>query len=144
MDNLNSMDNIYYNLSLHTDIEPCNDDLPHHLKHFVEAQNRFGTYQKALREVKEGKKRGHWIWFIFPQMFGLGTSEMARHYGIRGREEAKEYINCSILRERLVEITVDFPRSWRSLIQVYNMELVKLLDSSVPRSSIISRSQLKM
>lgn len=125
-DNLHTTDNIYYNLSLHTDIEPCNDDLPHHLKHFVEAQNRFDTYQKALKEVREGKKRGHWIWFIFPQMFGLGTSEMARHYGIRGREEAEEYINCTILRERLVEITEAVYNNENTVYEIFGNDAIKV------------------
>ena len=63
---------------------------PFHLQRFLDAQEN--DYADALREIKQGYKQNRWIWFIFPQMFGLGTSEMARHYGIRGREEAKEYI----------------------------------------------------
>ena len=63
-----------------------------------------GTYAEALQEVRAGHKRGHWIWYVFPQMKGLGHSEISEFYGINGREEAKAYIEHPILRERLVEI----------------------------------------
>ena len=63
-----------------------------------------GTYAQALEEVRAGHKRGHWIWYVFPQMKGLGHSEISEFYGINGREEAKAYIEHPILRERLVEI----------------------------------------
>ena len=63
-----------------------------------------GTYQEALQEVKAGHKKGHWIWYIFPQMKGLGHSEISEFYGINGREEAKAYIEHPVLKERLVEI----------------------------------------
>lgn len=63
------------------------------LDRFIEAQDKWNTYQTALEEVKAGKKKTHWIWFIFPQMRGLGTSEKSRYYGISGRDEAIEYIN---------------------------------------------------
>ena len=64
-----------------------------------------GTYAEALQEVKSGHKFGHWIWYVFPQMKGLGKSEISQFYGINGREEAKSYIEHPILRERLVEIS---------------------------------------
>ena len=68
------------------------------LLRFVHAQDSgglydgTGTYAEALQEVKNGHKRGHWIWYVFPQMKGLGKSEIALFYGINGREEAKSYI----------------------------------------------------
>ena len=80
------------------------------LLRFVHAQDSGGiyegtsTYAEALQEVKNGHKRGHWIWYVFPQMKGLGRSEISEYYGINGREEAKAYIEHPILRERLVEI----------------------------------------
>ena len=72
------------------------------LERFVEAQER--TYQVALSEVYNGKKRTHWVWYIFPQLRGLGRSSMAHIYGISGLEEAKAYLEHPILSERLYEI----------------------------------------
>ena len=72
------------------------------LERFVEAQAK--TYEIALNEIKNGKKRTHWMWFIFPQLRGLGTSNMAYIYGISGLEEAKEYLEHPVLSERLYEI----------------------------------------
>ena len=72
------------------------------LERFVEAQER--TYQVALSEIYNGKKRTHWMWYIFPQLRGLGRSSMAHIYGISGLEEAKAYLEHPILSERLYEI----------------------------------------
>ena len=60
---------------------------------YLEAQDRWDTYQKALKEVKKGKKRRHWIWFIFPQMFGFGTSELARFMGYMVVMKLKNTLN---------------------------------------------------
>ena len=75
------------------------------LERFIEAQNKWNTYQITLDEIKSGRKKTHWIWYIFPQMAGLGCSSMSKFYGIRGREEAQAYITHPLLRARLVEIT---------------------------------------
>jgi uncharacterized protein (DUF1810 family) len=72
------------------------------LERFVEAQER--TYQVALSEVYNGKKRTHWMWYIFPQLRGLGRSSMAHIYGISGLEEAKAYLNHPWLSGRLHEL----------------------------------------
>ena len=72
------------------------------LERFVEAQAK--TYEIALNEIKNGKKRTHWMWFIFPQLRGLGTSNMAHIYGISGLDEAKAYLEHPVLSERLYEI----------------------------------------
>ena len=93
---------------------------------YLEAKDRWDTYQKALKEVKEGKKRGHWIWFIFPQMFGLGTSELARYYGIYGREEAIRYINHPILRDRLVEITEAVYGYENTVYEIFGNDAIKV------------------
>lgn len=80
------------------------------LLRFVHAQDSgdiydgTGTYAEALQEVKNGHKRGQLIWYVFPQMKGLGKSEIAQFYGIYGREEAKAYIEHPVFREHLVEI----------------------------------------
>ena len=74
------------------------------LERFIEAQKR--DYQLALEEVQAGKKMSHWIWYIFPQMHGLGRSYFAQLYGIRDREEAEAYLNHEVLGKRLREITM--------------------------------------
>ena len=74
------------------------------LERFVKAQKR--DYQLALEEVRAGKKQSHWIWYIFPQMYGLGHSCYANLYGIRDKKEAKEYLKHKILGKRLREITM--------------------------------------
>jgi uncharacterized protein (DUF1810 family) len=73
------------------------------LSRFVDAQ--FLTYPIALNELHSGRKRGHWMWFIFPQLRGLGRSSMAEHYGIAGLEEANAYLAHAVLGERLAEAT---------------------------------------
>ena len=62
-------------------------------------------YETALREIRGGRKTSHWIWYIFPQMKGLGTSGMSDYYGISGIEEAKAYLADPVLGPRLVEIS---------------------------------------
>ena len=73
------------------------------LERFVEAQNL--VYDMALREIKEGQKRGHWIWFVFPQIKGLGHSYNSEYYGISGTKEAKAYLEHPLLGARLREIS---------------------------------------
>ncbi len=74
------------------------------LERFVKAQKC--DYQLALEEVRAGKKQSHWIWYIFPQMYGLGHSCYANLYGIRDKKEAEEYLKHKILGKRLREITM--------------------------------------
>ena len=76
---------------------------PFDLDRFVDAQR--GIYDTALAEIRAGAKRSHWMWFIFPQIAGLGSSAMAQHYAVSGAEEARAYLNHPILGERLLEIT---------------------------------------
>ena len=71
------------------------------LERFVAAQD--GVYDGALRELRAGRKTGHWIWFIFPQLVGLGRSEMSRFYGIASLEEARAYMDHPLLGLRLRE-----------------------------------------
>ena len=75
---------------------------PWKLNRFVRAQAL--DYDHALRELRAGGKRGHWMWYIFPQLIGLGRSERARMYGISGLDEAKAYLAHPVLGPRLVEI----------------------------------------
>ena len=75
----------------------------HNLDKFINAQEHF--YQKALKEIKNGKKCTHWMWFIFPQIIGLGSSAVSKEYSIKNIKEAKDYLNHNILGTRLIEIT---------------------------------------
>lgn len=75
----------------------------YNLERFVEAQERI--YDIALNEIKEGFKASHWMWFIFPQVHGLGFSYMAEIYAISGIEEAREYLAHPVLGKRLEEIS---------------------------------------
>lgn len=76
---------------------------PYQLSRFLEAQA--GTYEAARRELSRGSKRSHWMWFIFPQIDGLGSSPMARRYAITGLAEARSYLAHPILGPRLRECT---------------------------------------
>ncbi len=78
----------------------------YNLQRFLDAQQ--GDYEQALAEVKNGRKRSHWIWYIFPQLKGLGRSYNSQYYGIDGREEAKAYLEHPVLGVRLREITKAF------------------------------------
>jgi uncharacterized protein (DUF1810 family) len=71
------------------------------LDRFVEAQA--GVYEQACAELRAGRKRSHWMWFVFPQIRGLGSSEMAVRYGISGQEEARAYLDHPVLGPRLLE-----------------------------------------
>ena len=76
-------------------------DGPDDLNRFVQAQA--GVYERALAEIRRGEKRSHWIWYIFPQIDGLGFSSMSKRYAIKGLEEAKAYLEHPILGPRLLE-----------------------------------------
>ena len=72
------------------------------LDRFTSAQDDGGTYEQALGELASGAKRSHWMWFVFPQIAGLGQSATARHYAIRDLEEAEAYLEHPVLGPRLV------------------------------------------
>ena len=74
---------------------------PHALSRFVSAQEK--TFNTALTELKRGKKESHWMWFIFPQIEGLGHSSMTQRYAIKSPEEARAYLEHLILGPRLLE-----------------------------------------
>lgn len=76
---------------------------PFNLNRFLGAQESY--YADALKEIKQGYKLSHWIWFIFPQMRGLGRSPMAENYGITSIEEARAYLANHTLKQRLIEIS---------------------------------------
>lgn len=77
---------------------PAGED-PFGLERFVQAQD--GVYEQALAELRAGRKRTHWMWFVFPQLAGLGQSPTAQHYGIRSLDEAQAYLRHPLLGPRL-------------------------------------------
>src|ERR1700722_6107340 len=76
---------------------------PWRLERFVTAQDRGGTYQRALAELRRGAKASHWMWFVFPQVAGLGNSAMAREYAISSADEARASLAPPVLGPRLRE-----------------------------------------
>jgi uncharacterized protein (DUF1810 family) len=74
------------------------------LQRFVDAQDAGGTYQQALSELRSGRKASHWMWFVFPQLAGLGQSPTARRYAISSLEEAGAYLAHPVLGPRLREV----------------------------------------
>ena len=75
--------------------------MPYDLERFVTAQR--GVYEGVLEELRRGRKTGHWIWFIFPQVAGLGFSSRSRHFAIDSLEEARAYLDHPVLGARLRE-----------------------------------------
>jgi uncharacterized protein (DUF1810 family) len=76
---------------------------PYDLERFLTAQDSGGTYDQALAELQNGSKRSHWMWFIFPQIAGLGQSATSRRYAIRSLDEATAYLQHPVLGPRLIE-----------------------------------------
>ena len=74
--------------------------------HFLKAQE--GSYEAALSEIKRGCKTGHWMWFMFPQLQGLGSSTTAKKYALGNLNDAKEYLNHPLLGPRLIQLTRAF------------------------------------
>jgi uncharacterized protein (DUF1810 family) len=81
-------------------------DDSYHLQRFVAAQDAGGTYDRALDELRRGFKSSHWMWFIFPQIAGLGRSPTAQQYAISSLDEAGEYLAHPVLGPRLVQCAV--------------------------------------
>ena len=75
----------------------------YNLTRFLKAQKL--DYKRALKELKDEKKNGHWMWYIFPQIYGLGMSETSKFYAIRNINEAEQYLKHPILGHRLIEIS---------------------------------------
>jgi uncharacterized protein (DUF1810 family) len=76
---------------------------PHDLQRFVAAQDEGGTYDQALAELRAGRKTSHWMWFVFPQVAGLGQSPISRHFAVRSLDEARAYLEHPVLGPRLRE-----------------------------------------
>ena len=93
---------------------------PFNLNRFLEAQEK--SYAQALSEIQAGRKESHWIWYIFPQLAGLGYSHNAVYYGISGVEEAQAYLEHPVLGPRLIEIT-------RALLKHKDQDIEQMLGS---------------
>lgn len=81
------------------------DAFADHLERFVVAQDDGGTYRRAAAELRSGRKASHWMWFVFPQIAGLGRSAMAQAFAIASLAEAQEYLRHPVLGPRLIEVT---------------------------------------
>jgi len=82
------------------------------LERFVAAQDADGTYERAMSELRAGRKTSHWMWFVFPQLAGLGHSPMARRYAVASLEEARAYLAHPVLGPRLaaaVDVLLAYP-----------------------------------
>ena len=86
------------------------------LQRFVAAQDTGGTYQQALAELKAGRKTSHWMWFVFPQIAGLGQSPMSQAYAIRSLDEARAYLEHPLLGARQRESTEALLAAWSRLL----------------------------
>ena len=93
---------------------------PFQLQRFVDAQDDGGTYAGALRELRNGYKRGHWMWFVFPQIAGLGRSATAQLFAISGTAEAAAYLAHPALGPRLLECA-------RALTELAETDAVQVL-----------------
>ncbi len=93
---------------------------PFDLERFVQAQG--GVHEQALRELRNGAKRGHWMWFVFPQVAGLGSSPTAQRYAISGLDEAHAYLAHPVLGPRLVECA-------QALLELGERDPVRVLGS---------------
>ena len=80
-----------------------NTEDPYDLQRFVAAQDAGGTYDRAVAELRGGRKTSHWMWFVFPQIAGLGFSPTSRKYAITSLQEAKAYLEHPVLGPRLTE-----------------------------------------
>ncbi len=95
----------------------CRDD-PYDLRRFTKAQRN--TYDRVLAELRNGKKQTHWMWYIFPQIDGLGHSATSRRYAIKSIEEARQYLNHPVLGKRLLEcVKVILAIEGRSISEIF-------------------------
>jgi uncharacterized protein (DUF1810 family) len=115
---------------------------PFHLERFVEAQNP--VYERVRAELRNGRKATHWMWFIFPQLRGLGRSSTAIEFGISSRQEAEAYLKHPVLGPRLIECTglVNLVEN-RSISQIFSSpddlkfrSSMSLFSSVAPQDSV--------
>jgi uncharacterized protein (DUF1810 family) len=105
---------------------------PFELSRFVSAQDASGTYQQALGELRRAAKTTHWMWFVFPQIAGLGTSAMSRRYAIASLDEARAYLDHDVLGPRLRECArVVADTTGRTAEQIFGAIDARKLQSSM-------------
>jgi uncharacterized protein (DUF1810 family) len=115
------------------------------LERFHDAQaDADSGYKAALAEMRSGRKRKHWIWYIFPQLAGLGRSGVAQYYGVRDLQEACEYLRDPVLRARYDEITVAVVEQLEAGVPVERLiggsiDALKLASSATLFSAAASR-----
>lgn len=97
---------------------------------FIDAQE--ATYDMALQEIKSGKKKGHWMWYIFPQMSGLGSSDISEYYALHSVDEARKYLENKILGPRLIQISSELLKIDHDEIE----EIMGFVDSLKLQSSM--------
>ena len=102
--------------------------------HQAQADDTAG-YATALSEIRAGRKLEHWIWYIFPQLAGLGTSSLSQKYGIRDRAEAEAYLQDPVLRGRLLEISSE---ALRQVAPLLGRTLERLLGSEIDVRKLVS------
>jgi len=105
---------------------------PFDLDRFVRAQDDGGAYERAVQELRRARKTGHWMWFVFPQVAGLGRSPMAQRYAIRSLDEARAYLAHPVLGPRLRECAdamLDAPKGRTAESVLGGIDAVKLRSS---------------
>lgn len=107
------------------------------LDRFVDAQNAGSTFETALAEIRAGAKSSHWIWFVFPQLGGLGTSPTSRFYALADRDEADEYLRHPVLGPRLVTVTAAVVEGLRA-----GLRLDRLMGSHIDAAKLVSSMTL--
>lgn len=108
------------------------------LQRFKDAQSQRGSgFESALAEIQGGRKRGHWIWYVFPQLAGLGQSAMSQRYGIDGIAEAEAYLRDPVLRGRLLTIALAVAEQLRRGVSIES-----LMNSSIDATKLVSSMTL--
>lgn len=117
---------------------------PYNLERFIEAQNRkFDGFEKAHSDLLNGRKQGHWIWYIFPQMKGLGTSGNSTYFGISSLDEARAYLEHSILGPRLRECSrLVLDSRYKSIDQILGGDDIKFRSSMTLFSRATSDNEI--
>jgi uncharacterized protein (DUF1810 family) len=108
------------------------------LERFVQAQEKGGSYERALAELKAGRKSGHWIWWIFPQLKGLGTSHNSTYYGLADEAEARAYMRHPVLTPRYLECI----REVRRHLSITGLSPLELMGSEVDVLKLRSSAEL--
>ncbi|MGZ8171764.1 MULTISPECIES: DUF1810 domain-containing protein [Methylobacter] len=109
------------------------------LSRFINAQE--SVYDSALAELRNGRKRTHWMWYIFPQIDGLGHSATSKHYAIKSIEEARQYLNHPVLGQRLLECAeAVFAIEGRSISEIFGYPDNLKLKSSMTLFAYVAAS----